>query len=176
MIEMNASTKQSRTILAAPRLEKGQLVNGINVDGIVEIFEDLGYECQVNFDVTGMSGAKHPFDIVAKKDSELVVADIVSFRASILDTPASDEEILERVQMAGIQIRAKGWDCDAYQSFVICLSSYFSDVNEQASKYDPFELFLKQNDIKIVRSADIRGASEQIRTLLGTVELDTTTG
>ena len=173
---MNASAEISRIVLATPRLKKGQLVNGINVDGIVEIFEDLGYECQVNSEVTGMSGVKHPFDIVAKKDSELVVADIVSFRASILDTPASDSEVLERVQMAGIRIRAKGWDCDAYQSFVICLSSYFSDVNEQGSKYDPFELFLKQNDIKVVRSADIQGASEKIRTLLGMVELEIASG
>ncbi len=147
------------------------MVNGINVDGIVEIFEDLGYECEVNSEIKGTSGVKHPFDIIAKKDSELVVADIVSFRSSILDTPASDAEVLERVQIGGIQIRAKGWDCGAYQSFVICLSSYFSDVSESGSKYDPFELFLKQNDIKMIRSSNIQGASEKLKALFDTIEM-----
>ena len=171
---MNRSSKISSSAIlsfSSLRLEKGQLVNGINVDGIVEIFEDLGYECQVNSAVQGTSGVKHPFDIVAKKDSELVVADIVSFRSSILDTPASDAEVMERVQIGGIQIRAKGFDCGAYQSFVICLSSYFSDAgSDSGSRYDPFELFLKQNDIKMVRSANIQGASEKLKALLGTVE------
>lgn len=160
------------TILASSaRLEKGQLVSGINVDGIVEIFENLGYECKVKSEVQGKSGVKHPFDIIAKRDSELIVADVVSFRSSILDTPASDVEVLEQVQKAGIQIRVKGWDCGSYQSFVICLSSYFSEVaSDSGSKYDPFELFLMQNDIKVVRSADIKRASEKLKALLDSVE------
>lgn len=158
------------------QIDKDQVVNGVKVDEIITIFESLGYECAVNSELEGASGVKHPFDIIARRDSEIVVMDLVSFRSSILDTPASDAEVIERVQIAGIQIRAKAWDCSAYQCLIIYLSSYFSsDDSYRTSPYDPFELFLKQNDIKVVRSADLRGASEKIRTILGAVECSCST-
>ena len=154
--------------------EKDLLVNGIRVNEIVKAFESLGYQCEVNTKLKGTSGTEHPFDIVSRKDSEIVVVDIVTFRASILDTPASDAQVLERLQMAGIQIRAKAWDCGTYQSVIIYLSSYFtnSDNSVLTGKYDPFELFLKQNNIKIVRSTDVRGAAKKLRAHLASVESD----
>lgn len=154
-------------------MEKDQLVDGIKVDEIIDIFESLGYECKVNSELKGASGVKHPFDIIARRDTEIIVLDIVSFRSSVLDTPASDSEVIERIQIAGIKIRAKGWDCGAYQCVIIYLSSYFSngDGSDHSSKYDPFTLFLKQNDIKIVKSANIRGAGDRLRALFSGVEL-----
>ena len=122
---MNERIRMSSTF-ASSQPVKGQLVNGVNVDEIIEIFWSLGYECRVNSQLAGASGVKHPFDIIARRDSEIIVMDLVSFRASILDTPASDAEVVERIQIAGIQIRAKAWDCGAYQCLVIYLSSYFS--------------------------------------------------
>ena len=170
---MNERIRMSSTF-ASSQPVKGQLVNGVNVDEIMEIFWSLGYECRVNSELAGASGVKHPFDIIARRDSEIIVMDLVSFRASILDTPASDAEVVERIQIAGIQIRAKAWDCGAYQCLVIYLSSYFSvgGYTDNSSQYDPFELFLKQNDIKIVKSSDIRGAAEKLRALLASVELN----
>ena len=167
---MIANAKASSTF-ASHRREIVHLVKGIKVDEIVDIFERLGYECKVDSELDGRSGAKHPFDIIARRDSEIIVIDIVSFRASILDTPASDAEVSEQLQVAGIKIRAKGWDCEAYQRFIIYLSSYFSSGEVcNTSQYDPFELFLKQNDIKIVKSVDVRGAAEKLHAMLNAVE------
>lgn len=167
---MHANTAMNPTFLS-PRTEKNLLVNGFKVDEIVEIYESLGYECKVNSELQGASGIKHSFDIIATKDSEVIVTDIVSFRSSILDTPASDAEVAERLQIAGIQIRAKAFDCGAYQCLIVFLSSYFSGGESYLkSEFDPFELFLKQNDIKVVQSANVRGASEKLRTLFGSVE------
>lgn len=152
------------------KLKKGQHVNGLNVDKIVEIMENLGYECKVGSKLRGTSGIEHPFDFIATRNNEIIVADIVSFRASILDAPTNDSEVIERIQLAGIQIRAKGWDCGAYQSFIIYLSSYFSAGDGYpTSKYDPFELFLKQNNIKVVKSVNMTEAANKLRDAL-TVE------
>lgn len=153
--------------LGTSRMEGDQTVNGIKVNEIVDIFQNLGYECEVNSELVGTSGVKHPFDIIAKRDSEIVVADIVTLRASILDSPASDVEVTERLQIAGIAMRAKAWDCGVYQRFVIYLSSYLgSDESERASKYDPYELFLQQSNIEMVKSSDVSHAAEKIRNLL----------
>ena len=148
------------------------LVNGIKVNEIVDIFEQLGYECKVEAELTGMSGARHPFDIIARRDSEIVVIDIVSFRSSILDTPASDDEVAEQVSMAALRMRVKGWDCGAYQRIIIQLSSYFSVTGEEnrASKYDPFEQFLKEFDIKMIQSSDVESAAKKLYALVGAVE------
>ncbi|MDG6995154.1 MAG: hypothetical protein JRN52_04450 [Nitrososphaerota archaeon] len=159
--------------LAIPLQRQGdKLVNGIKVNEIVDIFEELGYECRVDAQLTGTSGARHPFDIVARKDSEIVVIDFVSFRSSILDTPASDDEVAEKVSMATLRMRVKGWDCGAYQRIIIHLSSYFSVSGEEsrASKFDPFEQFLKEFDIKMIRSADIESAAKKLYALIGAVE------
>ena len=171
---MNEHASLNSNLVSSPT-EKDQIVNGVNVGQIVEIFESLGYECKVNSELHGTSGVKHPFDIIARRDAEIIVTEVVSFRASILDTPASDSEVIERIQIAGIQVRAKAWDCGAYQCLIVYLSSYFSDLDSQhTSKYDPFELFLRQNDIKVVRSATMQGAAEKLRALLGEVELNCT--
>lgn len=156
---------------ASSHLRRDQIVNGVKVKEIVEIFETLGYECKVNSELVGASGVKHPFDIVAKRDSEMVVLDIVSLRASILDTPASDVEVTEKLQIAGIAMRAKAWDCGVYQRFIVYLSSYLA-FNEgvQGSKYDPYELFLQQSNIQIVKSTDARTAAEKLQNLLGAEE------
>lgn len=170
---MIASVRTKINSLAPSQFEN--VVNGIKVDEIVNIFEDLGYECNVNSELQGASGVKHPFDIIARRDSEIIVTEVVSFRASILDTPASDSEVVERLQIAGIQVRAKAWDCGAYECLIVYLSSYFSDGDSQhTSKYDPFELFLRQNDIKVVRSATMQRAAQRLRALLGEVELNYT--
>ena len=145
----------------------GQYVNSLNVDEIVGIMENLGYECKVGSKLRGTSGIEHPFDLIAKKDNEIIVADIVSFRVSILDAPANDAEVIERIQIAGIKIRAKGWDCGAYQSFIIYLCSHLSASDSYpTSKFDPFQLFLKQNNIKIVRSADMTEAARKLNDAL----------
>ena len=159
------------------RLEENQLVNGINVEAIVKIFENLGYECKVNEKLQGQSGVKHPFHIIAQRDSEVIVLDIVSFRASVLDTPASDAEVTERLQLAGIQIRAKGWDCGVYQSFIVYLSSHFSVSSDEIStgRYDPFDLFLKQNDIKVIQSDNMRDAADKLQVMFDKMELDCST-
>ncbi len=173
---MNANTRAIETFESS-KLEENQLVNGINVDAIVKIFAGLGYECEVNSELQGQSGVKHPFHIIAQRDSEVIVLDIVSFRSSLLDTPASDAEVVERLQMAGIQIRAKGWDCGVYQSFIVYLSSHFSISSTEVStgRYDPFDLFLKQSDISVIKSANMRDAADKLRTMFDKVELDCST-
>lgn len=152
---------------ASARIEGNQIVNGVKVNEIIDIFQNLGYECEVNSELVGTSGVKHPFDIIAKRDSELIVADIMSSRASILDTPASDVEVIEKLQLAGIAMRAKAWDCGVYQRFIIYLSSYLAlDESEHVSKYDPYELFLQQSNIEMIRSTDVSHAAEKLRNLL----------
>lgn len=166
----NGSNATLNTEFVSSELKKGQLVNGLNVDEIVDIMENLGYECKVGSKLKGTSGVEHPFDLIATKGDEIIVVDVVSFRSSILDAPANDAEVVERIQFAGIEIRAKGWDCGAYQSFVINLSSYFGGESYPASKHDPFELFLEQNNIKIIRSANMTEAARKLGDSLTLVE------
>lgn len=170
-LELNTNM---RTATAFQIMNKDQLVCGVNVDEIVKIFENLGYECKVNWELQGQSGVMHPFDIIAQRGSEAIVLDLVSFRASLLDTPASDAEVIEQLQISGIQIRAKGWDCGVYQSFVVYLTSHLSASSDEilASRYDPFGLFLKQNNITIIRSENIRDVADKLQTMFDKVELD----
>lgn len=155
--------------------EKGKSVHGTHVDEILQVFESLGYEVSINSKLEGTTGVEHPFDIIARRDSETIVVDLISFRASILDTPASDVEVVAQIQLAGIQIRAKGWDCKVYESFIVYLSSCLSasDANGLlVGEHDPFELFLKQNHISTVRSANIKEAAERLRTHLSPAEVN----
>ncbi|MCL4518712.1 MAG: hypothetical protein M1587_05890 [Thaumarchaeota archaeon] len=158
---------------SSSRKDTDSIVGGVRVNGIIDLFENLGYECETNTRLTGMSGARHQFDIVARRDTELVVIDVISLRASILDTPASDDEVAEQISMGALRMRVKGWDCGAYQKMIIHLSSYFStdDNDSGASQHDPFEQFLKDFDIKVIRAADIQSAGKKIQTMLNAVEL-----
>ncbi|MDG6998488.1 MAG: hypothetical protein JRN15_05165 [Nitrososphaerota archaeon] len=150
--------------------ETEKVINGVKVNEIVEIFEDLGYECKLGTELTGVSGARHQFDIVARKDTEIVVIDLVSFRASLLDAPVSDDEVSEQMSIAGLRMRVKGWDCGAYQRIIIHLSSYFSNDSSRVSQYDPFEQFLKEFDIQVIKCTNVHGAAEKLQALIGAVE------
>ena len=171
---MNTTMKMNPTLVSS-HMQGDQFVSGVKVNEVVEVFQGLGYECEVNSELVGTSGVKHPFDIVAKRDGEIIVADLVSFRTSILDTPLSDMEVTEKLQLAGITMRAKAWDCGVYQRFIIYLSSHLSIESDRKSKFDPYELFLQQSNINIVQSADASHAAEKLRTHLGTVETNSFT-
>ncbi|MCL4517764.1 MAG: hypothetical protein M1587_01040 [Thaumarchaeota archaeon] len=167
MMRSNSDLTQS---FEPAQQRKDLKINGIRINGVVSLFERQGFDCEVNAELTGMSGARHSFDIVARRDSEIVVVDIVSFRASILDTPASDDEVAEQISIAALRMRVKGWDCGAYQRIIIHLSSHFSD-GQRVSEHDPFEHFLNEFDIQVIRSADIQDAGRKIEGMLSAVEM-----
>jgi len=45
-------------------------------DSVAEILLEKGFDTQFNIQLTGTSGVQHPFDIVAKREGILLVADV----------------------------------------------------------------------------------------------------
>ena len=152
-------------------LVKDMEVNGVRVNEIVEIFETLGYECNVGAELTGESGARHPFDIVAKKGAEVVVVDLMIFRSSILDTPASDFEIHEQLSKSAIYMRIKSWDCRPSDRVIVHLSSYLCNDGQELTEHDPVRTFLSEYDIKLISSANMQQAAKKLESIFCEVEV-----
>jgi hypothetical protein len=175
MIEYSLAESPSSTIgPCGQRTEKDVIVNGYNVRGILDLFGNLGYICETNTTLQGKSGATHRFDIVAKRDSEMLVMDILAFRSSILDTGASKDESEERIWVAAVQMRAKGFDCQIYHSIILHLSSFLPGLEDHDSSskenHERLEKLLRDLNIQLVRSSDIAGASKGLTSLLCSVE------
>jgi exonuclease V gamma subunit len=172
---MNSFNKEVlRQILSSGRDQREDvLLKGIKVNEILDFFSSLGYTCQADGEIRGKSGARHHFDIIASKDSEIIVIDIVSFRTSILDTPASDLELAEQSTNAALQMRVKGWDCGVYQMVLLQLSSTYcgSPDEERRNQYDPFEQFLKESNITMVCSGDVETAAKRIKSIINNAEI-----
>lgn len=170
---MKTSTKSTQTITTFQRVES-EIVNGIDIREIIELFSTLGYDCEIDCMITGTSGTKHHFDILARKGSEIIVMNIVAFRRSLLDTIASDEESNEQILVAAVQMRTMAWDCQAYHAVILHLNSSLSGEdaqreNEISPKEDgTLELtrVLRQMKIELVRSPDIDGVIPKLNKLL----------
>lgn len=146
-------------------------VNGVRVNEIVDILENLGYSCNIDAEVIGESGFEHRFDIVAEKDSEVIVFDIVSCRASMLDV-LSDDEVSEQISLELLRMRAKSLDCRPSLSVVVHLSSYFLGSEESVpSKYDPIQQLSAEFNIRIVRSPDAQGAVKELSRIMTSKEV-----
>ncbi len=175
MTEYSAAESLASTIRpCSQRTEKDVIVNGFNVRGILDLFGSLGYLCETNSTLQGESGATHRFDIVAKKDSETLVMDILAFRSSILDTGASKDESEEQIWAAAVQMRAKGFDCQIYHSIILHLSSVLPGLEDHDStskeSHLALEKLLRDLNIQLIRSSDIAGASKALTSLLCSVE------
>jgi hypothetical protein len=163
----------NRTITRSPSAftTKDVVVNGIRVNELVEVFEALGYECKVGTRLTGTSGVEHDFDIIATMGSEIVVIDMIVFRASILDTPASDFEISDILANEAVRMRVKSWDCKPYARIIIHLSSYLcNSENGVSNRHDPLQRFLNEFEINLIQAADIPAAAKKLQVLLSQVE------
>ena len=164
MMSQRIVAKEGKSALRLP------LVNGVNVTKLVEVFEDLGFECEVGGELTGMSGISHPFDIIARNDAEVLVLDLMVFRSTILDTPASDHEVSQQLWKTAVTMRIKSWDSKPTQSMILHLSSYLHNEDQGLSEHDPLRGFLNQFEIKLIRSADMQHAADKLRTFLAEVE------
>lgn len=147
-------------------LERPLLVNGLDVSKVVDAFEDRGYVCQVGSELIGSSGIHQPFDIIASKGAEIVVIDLMSFRSSILDTPASDYEISAELWKCALTMRIKSWDCGLPQSIILHLSSYLCNGEQVLVEHDPLLGFLSQFNIKLFSSADMQQAAKKLEMFL----------
>lgn len=166
------------SITTFSRIEKKK-VDGIDVSEILELFSILGYDCEIDAMVTGLSGTKHHFDIVARKGPEVLVIDIVAFRRSLLDTIASDEESDEQILLTAVQMRAMAWDCQAYHAIILHLNSSLSreegktiienkislqeDINDVSN-------ILRRMKIELIRSSDIHGVIPKFKRMLCATE------
>ncbi len=166
MIVQRLVAKDSSSSLARPLV-----VNGVNVTEIVDLFETLGYECQVGAELVGASGVAHPFDIIAKKGVEFIVMDLMAFRSSILDTPSSDYEISDMLTKSVLLMRIKSWDCKPTQRIILHLSSYLCNEDQELSQHDPVRGFLSQFDIKLIKSANMEQATRKLKSFLCEVEI-----
>lgn len=151
--------------------KKDAVVNGINLSELVDLFESLDYDCETNSELRGISGMRHQFDIVARKGQEIIVIDIVSYRSSLLDTCASDDESAEQILTSAVQMRAKGWDSQVYQSIIIHLCSSGMEAERDLSYAgEPLAKILRQINIELIRTPDMRNGLEQLTNVLRTVE------
>lgn len=141
--------------------DEERLDNGINVTGISELFRSLGYDCEIDSKLLGTSGTRHQFDIVAKRGSEIVVIDFVTFRNSLLDAPMSEQESQDKVLEAAIRMHVKGWDCQAYHTIIAHFSSSLQDENQGDMAKDvtrrQFAQALRDLKVELIESPDIKG-------------------
>ena len=172
------STSNNTTVTSAQiRLGEGKkkdlVVNGIKVNDIVEVFDSLGFKCRVGEKLVGTSGVEHDFDIIATLGLETAVIDLVIFRASILDTPASDYEISDLLSNEAVRMRVKSWDCRPYAKIIIHLSSYLSPSADDimlGNTHDPLQRFLNEFEINLIQAPNIPAAAKKLHTLLSQVE------
>ena len=152
--------------------QRDLVVSGLRVNEIVSFFEgELGYACEINADIAGESGAIHHFDIIANKDCERIVIDIVQLRSSILDSFASEVDAQEELVRKVVEMRAKSWDCKIDFSVVLRVTSFLSLDTQGNDASNEFQLFLQEQNIEVVEAPDIKTATVKIKESLNAVEV-----
>jgi hypothetical protein len=157
--------QSARSLEMSPRRQGDSIVNGVRANEMVSLLEDLGYTCELNVEVAGMSGARHSFDILAQRDTTRLAVDFIQCRVSILDSAPSKRLAQEAAEDAAVKMVAKSFDCACESSFVVCLSSYLSSPCGEAFNGEAIG-----PNTRMIEAPDAKTAAGKIREALLTVE------
>ena len=139
----DSNIKEFYIYVLSEEMEKRRIKEEELVKPVVLLFEEEGYIVSPTGVVTGVSGASHRFDVVAEKDGERVLVDIIRSNQAV-------------GEFSVLHVFVKSLDVGNSKSILIVIP----DLTETASK------LANQYNLKIIKAKNIKEAVTNLREIL----------